>query len=669
MAGLSAVLLLLVALIAVRFIRGPSLRPPPAEARRLYDSGVAALHRESYATAASVLQEALAAHDQFPLAFARLAQAREGLDEPGLAARAISSARTLVVDRSRFDPLELLHLDAITGLVDRDFESAITAYTALEAMDPTRPAFQFELGHVYELDEQPTRALERYGRAIELDPLHAPAFVRQGILVGRQGSVDDALGSLERAERLYQAAADAEGRAEAVYQRGVLLRGARRLAEAATELERALVLAETDLLLEQQLRILEELSVVSAMQGDVERSEELARRAIELAAGRPAFIASARLRLGNLFLLQDDVEQAEPLFVAAEGVAERSGAKRTRARSQLALATVSLARGDPDAATRYAEAAQRFYRAGGYRRETIRAMLILLILGSARVRRDELVEAATLFERQIADAEAIDDRVLLARAHDGLGAVRSRQGRYGAALTERGLSLELHEGVDDPASVAESLLSTGMLLAHLGRGPDALETLESLTNRPDLAEFVTSLASRISLVEARVAMGLGDYSEAAGHAIAVLTREGDIDPRIAVEALVVRCVSEAHDARAGARDRCDEASRLAEGLGDSVLTRMSALASAEERFLGRDYSGADVLVRNVLATTTPINHPEQYWRATLLGERVSQRIGDDEAVTRYSSQRDEALTWMRDALGPAGLATYLARADVAALVQ
>lgn len=556
MAGLSAVLLLLVALIAVRFIRGPSLRPPPAEARRLYDSGVAALHRESYATAASVLQEALAAHDQFPLAFARLAQAREGLDEPGLAARAISSARTLVVDRSRFDPLELLHLDAITGLVDRDFESAITAYTALEAMDPTRPAFQFELGHVYELDEQPTRALERYGRAIELDPLHAPAFVRQGILVGRQGSVDDALGSLERAERLYQAAADAEGRAEAVYQRGVLLRGARRLAEAATELERALVLAETDLLLEQQLRILEELSVVSAMQGDVERGEELARRAIELAAGRPAFIASARLRLGNLFLLQDDVEQAEPLFVAAEGVAERSGAERTRARSQLALATVSLARGDPDAATRYAEAAQRFYRAGGYRRETIRAMLIL---GSARVRRDELVEAATLFERQIADAEAIDDRVLLARAHDGLGAVRSRQGRYGAALTERGLSLELHEGVDDPASVAESLLSTGMLLAHLGRGPDALETLESLTNRPDLAEFVTSLASRISLVEARVAMGLGDYSEAAGHAIAVLTREGDIDHRIAVEALVVRCVSEAHDARAGARDRCDEA--------------------------------------------------------------------------------------------------------------
>ena len=665
-AGLLAVLLLLAALVAIRVIRGPSLPPPPAEARRLYDNGVAALHRESYATAASLLQDALAAHGQFPLAFARLAQAREGLDEPGLAARAVSSARALVVDRARFSPLELLHLDAITGLVSRDFESAITAYMALEAMDPTRPEFQFELGHVYELDEQPTQALERYERAIELDPLHAPAFVRQGVLLGRQGSVDDALGSLERAEQLYQAAADAEGRAKAVYQRGVLLRDARRLAEAATELERGLVIAETGLLLEQQLRTLEELSVVSTMQGDVERGEALARRAIELAAGKPALLASARLALGDLFLLRDDVGPAESLFVAAEGVAERSGAERTRARSQLALATVSLAKGDPDAATSYAEVAQRFYRTGGYRRETIRAMLIL---GTARVRRGELVDAAALFESQIADARSLDDSGLLARAHDGLGTVRARQGRYGAALAEHTLSLELHQAIDDAASVAEALLSTGMVLAHLGRGPEARQTLESLANRPDLAESVTSLASRISLVSARVEMGLGDYPKAADHAITALAPEGDIDTRITVEALVVQCVSEARSAGGRARGRCEEARRLAEDLGDSLLIGMSTLASAEERFLARDYNAADLLVRDVLASTTPSDHPEQYWRATLLGERVSERVGDDEAVTRYSSQRDDALKWMRDALGPAGLVTYLARADVAALLQ
>jgi hypothetical protein len=96
---------------------------------------------------------------------------------------------------------------------------------------------------------------------------------------------------------------------------------------------------------------------------------------------------------------------------------------------------------------------------------------------------------------------------------------------------------------------------------------------------------------------------------------------------------------------------------------------MSAVAAAEERFLARDYSGADVIVKNVLATTTPSDHPEQYWRATLLGERISQRTGNDEAIIRYSSQRDDAVAGMRDALGPAGLATYLARADVAALVQ
>ena len=220
--GVSGVLLLLAAYVAIQLIWAPALPPPPLEAQRLYDRGVAALHRGSYSTAASVLEEAVAAHNQFPLAFARLAQARHGLDESGPAAGALNYAQTLLSDRSRFDPEELLRLDAIAGVVNRDLVSALDAYTALQAADPTQAEIQFELGHVYELDGQPAQALARYERAVELDPLYAPALVRQGIILGRQGAIDDALGSFERAERLYQAAADTEGRAEAIYQRGGL---------------------------------------------------------------------------------------------------------------------------------------------------------------------------------------------------------------------------------------------------------------------------------------------------------------------------------------------------------------------------------------------------------------------------------------------------------------
>ena len=635
---------------------------------------VAALHRGSYSTAASVLEEAVAAHNQFPLAFARLAQARHGLDESGPAAGALNYAQTLLSDRSRFDPEELLHLDAIAGVVNRDLVSALDAYTALQSADPTQAEFQFELGHVYELDEQPAQVLARYERAVELDPLYAPALVRQGIILGRQGAIDDALGSFERAERLYQAAADTEGRAEAIYQRGVLLHDARRLAEAATELERALLISETGGLAEQQLRALGQLSMVSTRQSDVERGEERARRAVELAAGQSVFLASALLRLGHTFLVQGDVARTEPYFVEAEDLARTFGAERTRAEAQVALVTVALARDDPATAIVYADAARSFYESRGYRREAVRARLTL---ASGRMLGGDLAQALSLFEGQVAAAESLDDPLLLADARAGLGSALVRGGAFTDALAEFQRSTELYEEVDDFGSVAEGLSNAGMVLAYLGRRPEAQSTLDSLSTRPDLEEYASSLAGRVSLVEAHLAMGLGDYRLAVDHAVTAVTLAGETDVRTAVEALAVSCVAAARSAGDGTRGRCDDARRLSRDAGDPVLAVLSALASTEERLLSRDYAGAESFVEEVLAGLPPDVHAQHRWRAALLGGRAAERVGragradedNDEAVTRYVTQRDAALEEMRAVLGPGGVTTYLARADVAALVQ
>lgn len=671
-AGASGVLLLLVAYVAVQFIWAPALPPPPLDAQRLYDSGVAALHRGSYTTAATVLEEAVATHDQFPMAFARLAQARDGLDESGPAAGALNYAQTLLSDRSRFEPEELLHLDAIVGVVNRDLVSALGAYTALEAADPTRAEIQFELGHVYELDEQLDQALARYERAVELDPLYAPALVRQGVILGRQGDIDDALGSFERAERLYQAAADTEGRAEAIYQRGVLLHGARRLSEAATELERALVIAETGGLIEQQLRALGQLSMVSTRRGDVERGEERARRAVELAAGHSAFLASALLRLGHTFLAQGNVARTEPYFVEAEDLARSFGAERTRAEAQVALATVALARDDPRTAVVHANAARSFYETGGYQREAVRARLTL---ASGRMLSGELAEALALFERQVVAAESLDDPLLLADAHAGVGTALVRGGALRDALVEFDVSIELYEEVDDFGSLADSLSSAGLVLAHLGRGPEARLKLDSLSTRPDLEEFRTSLAGRISLVEADLALGLGDYQMALDHAVTALTVAGETDIRTAVQALAVSCVAAARGAASGARGHCEDARLRSRDSGDALLEVVSALASAEERLLARDYTSAESLIKDVLVGSMPGVHAHHRWRAALVGGRAAARAGrasnadNAEAVTRYATERDAALEEMRADFGPEGVTTYLARADVAALIQ
>ena len=207
-AAVSVALLGALAYMGMQSLWAPPLPPPTPEARRLYNQGVEALHQGAFATAAASLGAAIDAHPEFPLAHARLAQAHERLGDPQQAGGALSKARGLVPDRSRFDPEEMLYLDAIDGVVGRDFEAAIAAYSQLQAEDPTRAEIQFELGHVYEDDAQMTAALAHYERAIGLNPLFAPPFVRRGVLLGRQGVIDDAIGSLERAERLYQAAGE-----------------------------------------------------------------------------------------------------------------------------------------------------------------------------------------------------------------------------------------------------------------------------------------------------------------------------------------------------------------------------------------------------------------------------------------------------------------------------
>ena len=254
----------------------------------------------------------------------------------------------------------------------------------------------------------------------------------------------------------------------------------------------------------------------------------------------------------------------------------------------------------------------------------------------------------------------------------GLGTALVRGGALRDALAEFEVSIELYEEVDDFGSLADSLSSAGMVLAHLGRGPEARSKLDSLSTRPDLEEFRTSLAGRISLVEAHLAMGLGDYRLAVDHAVTSVTLAGETDIRTAVEALAVSCVAAARGAASGARGHCDDARRLSRDSGDALLEVVSALASAEERVLARDYSGAEALINDVLAGSTPDVHAQHRWRAALLGGRAADRAGgagNAEAVTRYVTERDAALEEMRAVLGPEGVATYLARTDVAALIQ
>src|SRR5207245_5965552 len=132
-----------------------------------------------------------------------------------------------------------LYVDAISATVRHDFPAAIEAYAAIakRSADAEKPSVLVDLGRAYEKNEDLKKAIEVYTEAANRNPQYATAFLRLGVLYGRQRDLVNAVSSLDKAEAIYQALGNIEGRAEAVYQRGALFNQLNKLAEAKTQLE------------------------------------------------------------------------------------------------------------------------------------------------------------------------------------------------------------------------------------------------------------------------------------------------------------------------------------------------------------------------------------------------------------------------------------------------
>ena len=94
--------------------------------------GSRALREGAFLTAAKCFEQAVALHDPFPLAHARLAEARAELDDDR-AKDSLLYVQTLVPDLTRLHEEDGLYLRAIWATATRRFTDAVTAYLLIAA--------------------------------------------------------------------------------------------------------------------------------------------------------------------------------------------------------------------------------------------------------------------------------------------------------------------------------------------------------------------------------------------------------------------------------------------------------------------------------------------------------------------------------------------------------
>ncbi|HLO00028.1 MAG TPA: protein kinase, partial [Pyrinomonadaceae bacterium] len=304
--------LIVLGALALRLAR-PTPHTPPAEALRWYDIGTAALRDGAFYQASQALQRAINTDDGYMLAHARMAEALVELDYVDQAKDEL--LRVNSADRAGLPRLDALYIDAITATARQDAAKAVELYKQILKLvsDNEKPYVLVDLGRAYENNNDLKGAIESYREASNRNSQYATAYLRLGILDGQQGDVAAALDSFGKAESIYQALGNIEGRAEVIYQRGTLFNKRNRLAEAKAQLEQALTLANANDNKSQTIKTLLQLCSVSFDAGETARSTEYAQQAVNLAekSGMENLSTRGLVDLGHSFLVRGQQSEAE----------------------------------------------------------------------------------------------------------------------------------------------------------------------------------------------------------------------------------------------------------------------------------------------------------------------------------------------------------------------
>ncbi|HEY0348359.1 MAG TPA: protein kinase [Pyrinomonadaceae bacterium] len=657
-------LLIIATWIALRLWH-PAPYQPTAEAKFFYDQGLSSLRAATYFQASKTLKQSVTLDPQYAPAHARLAEAYLETSNTEQAKDEILAAKSLA-DRRGLATIDKLNLDAINATATRDFPNAINSYQKIadQATGSEKANAYVDLGRAYEKSEQLDKAIENYLKAATLDAQSAGAALHLGIAYSRKRDTNNAENSFKRAEEIYQVLTNNEGLVEVVFQRGVLLYGTGKLAEARNEFEKVLGMLKSQENNYQLTRAELELSLVSRDEGNIERAKQLAADAIRVAQASDlkSVAANGLIDLG-LAIMSRDFDEAGNYFQQALELARRDKSQAIEMRAHLALGRVAFQKNDNDTAISELQTALNFYKAAGYRRET---SIALSVLGRAFQDKGEDDKALKLFEEQSELVKQAGDESGMADSHMNLGMlIGVNQEKYTEGLTHLDEKLRIDQSRHSERGMAYDQLNRGNLLARLGRYDEARAALDAafeLANKKE-AQLKTVLAL-VHMSRARMAVSQTRYAEAKKEAQLALGLSEKF-PDVALQAKSSMGLAQANSGSlADGRKTCEEALTMAQTLKSQPLITSAQLALAEVMLLSKDTSAAIQTANDAQKIFGQSGQKDSEWRALLIAARANDLAGDKSTARAYASRADAACNALPQVWGVDAYQTYLRRPDI-----
>jgi len=647
----------------------PTAHQPTAEAKRLFDLGVEAIHEGAYHKASKLLQSSVQTDPQFALARARLAEAWTELDYADKAKDELLSVNDL--ERSALGELDRLYVKAVTATVRRDFPQALQSYAEMLRLGSNDAAAYIDLGRAYEKNEQVDKAIENFAEATRRKPEAAAAFVRLGVLHFRKLDKNNASASFNEAEKLYQESGNFEGYAEVLLERGVLLRKRGELKAAHESLQKALEIARISDSKSQQVRSKLQLSGVFYSEGNTTEAKQQASEAVQLARSNDMenLAAEGLLDLGYAFFVGRVYGEAEEYFRQALDIAKRNKGKRNEARALLSFGALFIQQDQPDKGRPYIDGALDFYRPGTYAKEISQC---LIWVARAQLLKADFDAAIKTLDEQLHLAKAADDPAQLARSQEELASALGKLEFYPQSLIRYTESYQLFKSLGNVFHTAFCLLNRADMLARLGLYEDATSALDELAPllntlsadnnyKPIWTAFSYLIRAQIDLSQDRLPEARANCKEALA-TIAGKDRSALGNTEAAVKQTLG--LIEVYSGATGAGLKlCQEALALVANSEAHVYADSHA-ALAEALLESGDAGNSRTYAVKAAEGFASRHRPASEWRALMIAGRATGLLGDQQASSDRYSQAQKVLSTITARWGDEAFKSYSARKDI-----
>jgi len=639
---------------------------PPAEAIHWYDDGTRALRDGLSFTAMNAFERAVKLDPEFTLAHARLAEAATELDYMDRAKSEMLMASPPAYQSLFLSREEKLRLSAVYLALIKDFGGAAAKYKELAAKvgEAERPAVLVDLGRACESGGRIPEALASYSESAERDRQYAAAFLRRGILEGKQQQSAKAAADLDVAEQIYRTEGKSEGMTEVLYQRSSLLRRIGKSMEARAPNEKALEMARSTGDEYHQIRALLALSNMSSGAGDTEGAKQQAQEAIDLArrAGIDVLAASGLVDMGNALFTKGDNAAAEGYFRDAIAAARRFQAMRVIARAELPLGQVLANEGRTAEALAVSKQAVDDFEQLGEKSNAARARIPFFALVRDQGNYDY---AADLYRQQLQSAEQVNDEGGIAFAVQGLGAVLLTQEQYPAALGFLDRSLTVSHAIGDQSVEGWSYVYRADALCHLGRYQDAAE---SLKNAEALAQHLGGnkpLLASANGVQAEMKLSQLHFKEAEQGARLALEESGQTTAAIAIANRRLGLIRVSTGRAREGLALCEASLHKAQETLDIGLVKGAELALAEAKLQTGDLGGARSMATALAGYFASKRQSESELRVLTLAAAASQ--GEDRA--KFADGAKIVLEKLHQSLGEEEFPGFSTRPDIKIILR